>query len=79
MKPNTWYCSTMQTIIDTLKRAIRDSGLSDLKLGQLAGVNRQSIARFVRGETSLDLEPASKLAAFFGLELKPKAKKGRTP
>jgi hypothetical protein len=72
-----WYSHTMKTMIDTLRKAIGDSGLSDLRLGELAGVNRQSIARFMRGETSLYLEPASKLAAYLELELRPvdKAKK----
>ena len=71
------YAHTMKTIRDTLTKAIRDSGLSDRSLGIQAEVNRQSIARFVSGQTSLTLEQAERLAQFFGLELRPVAKKGR--
>ena len=64
----------------TLKQAIRDCGLSDQRLGKLAGVNRLSLRRFLNGETSLSLEAAERLAEFFGLELRPtdrpKSKKG---
>ena len=33
------------------------------------GVKRQSLAKFMRGEQSLRLESADKLAAHFGLEV----------
>ena len=75
------YAHTMQLIRDALKKAIRDSGLSDRSLGIQAEVNRQSIARFVSGQTSLTLDQVERLAEFFGLELRPiesaKPKKGR--
>jgi plasmid maintenance system antidote protein VapI len=61
----------MKTMRDALKKAIRDSGLSDRSIGIQAEVNRQSIARFVSGQTSLTLEQAEHLAQFFGLELRP--------
>jgi len=71
----------MKTIRDTLTKAIRDSDLSDRSLGIQAEVNRQSIARFVSGQTSLTLDLVERLAEFFGLELRPiesaKPKKGR--
>lgn len=70
----------MKSIGDTLKKAIRDSGLSDRNLKIQTGVNRQSIGRFTSGQTSLTLEQAERLAQFFGLELRPiesaKPKKG---
>ncbi len=77
MQEQKWYANTMNTIGDILKRAIQDSGLSDRSLGIQAEVNRQSIARFVSGQTSLTLEQAERLAQFFGLELRPVTKKGR--
>jgi hypothetical protein len=40
------------------------------------GVTRASIMRFVKGTQSLRLDKADRLAAFFGLELRPKRKKG---
>jgi transcriptional regulator with XRE-family HTH domain len=71
----------MTTISETLKQVIRSLGISDRSLGIQAGVNRQSIARFVSGETSLSLDQAERLAKFFGLELRPvessKPRKGR--
>lgn len=65
-----WYEYTMQTITETLKNAIRESGLSDRNLGMQTGVNRQSIGRFRSGQTSLTLQQAEQLAKFFGLELR---------
>ena len=61
----------MITISEILIESIRNSGMSDRTLGIRAKVNRQSIARFVSGQTSLTLEQAERLAIFFGLELHP--------
>ncbi|HEX72727.1 MAG TPA: XRE family transcriptional regulator [Candidatus Hydrogenedentes bacterium] len=61
----------MKTITDVLKKMIANCGISDKRLGELAGVNRNSIARFMRGDTGLSLDQAENLALFFGLELKP--------
>ena len=61
-----------------LRQAIIKSGLSQYELGDLSGVNRAQINRFVRGERTLTLESAEKIVDALGLELKPKAhKKGR--
>jgi plasmid maintenance system antidote protein VapI len=64
---------------DALKRAIADSGMAQIALERATGVKRASIMRFLRGETSLRLDMADRLAVFFGLEVKPrrKARKGR--
>jgi len=70
-----WYVNTMKPISEPLKEVIRASGLSDRNLGIQTGVNRQSIGRFVSGQTSLTLEQAERLAEFFGLELRPVVKK----
>ena len=56
-------------IQDTLKQVIADSGLSHRGLSIAAGVNRLSIMRFMRGETSLSLEQVDRLAEYFGLVL----------
>lgn len=63
---------TRQTLSHVLRRTIADSGIPLLRLEQETGVQRMSIARFLRGECSLVLGNADKLAAYFGLELKPK-------
>ncbi len=52
-----------------LLKAIADSELSFLALELHTGVKRQSLMKFVRGETSLRLDFADKLAAYFELEL----------
>jgi plasmid maintenance system antidote protein VapI len=64
-----------QTISDALKRAIVQSGMAHLALERETGVQRASIMRFLRGEQSIRLDVADKLAAYFGLELRPKRKK----
>jgi len=56
-------------LTDVLRRAVLDSGTSLLKLAKATGVERMSISRFVRGERSLRLDKADKLAAYFGLAL----------
>jgi len=61
---------------DVLRRAIVESGKALIALERETGVQRMSIARFLRGETSLHLDVADKLAAYFGLELRIK-RKGR--
>ena len=55
---------------DVLRRVIAQSGLSFKALERETGVVRQSLMRFARGERSLRLDMADKLAAYFGLELK---------
>jgi transcriptional regulator with XRE-family HTH domain len=62
------------SLSDVLRRAVAESGLALIALERATGVQRMSIARFLRGETSLRLDKADKLAAYFGLELRPKRK-----
>jgi hypothetical protein len=65
-------------ISDLLRRTIRDAveaGRTNYKaLERETGVTRASIMRFVRGSQSLHLGIADRLAAYFGLELRPKGK-----
>jgi len=55
---------------ESLRQRIVDSELPLLTLEQATGVKRQSIMRFLRGERSLRLDIADKLASYFQLELK---------
>jgi plasmid maintenance system antidote protein VapI len=64
------------SLSDVFRRAIAGSGVPLIALARATGVQRMSIARFLRGDTSLRLDKAEKLAAYFGLELRPK-RKGR--
>ena len=58
-------------ISDPLKDAIRTSQLPLLVIERETGVKRQSIMRFLRGERSLRLDIADKLAEYFELKLEP--------
>ena len=66
------------SITETLRRAINESGQTFLGLERETGVIRQSLMPFARGETSISLAAADKLAEYFGLELLPSTKPKRT-
>jgi transcriptional regulator with XRE-family HTH domain len=57
-------------ISDMLRRKIAASGMSYKSLERETGVTRASIMRFVRGDQSLRLDKADRLAEYFGLELR---------
>ena len=65
--------------METLREAIKDSGLNITQLGELSGVDKGQISRFVNEERTLTLESAERIAEVLGLELieKNRAKKGR--
>ncbi len=64
-----------QPMTDLLRKTVAESGIPLLTLQQKTGVERASIARFLRGRQSLRLDKADALADYFGLELvKRKAK-----
>jgi plasmid maintenance system antidote protein VapI len=58
-----------QTLSAALRKAIHGSGMSFKALERETGVLRQSLMKFIRGEQSLRLDVADRLAAYFGLEL----------
>jgi transcriptional regulator with XRE-family HTH domain len=47
------------------------SGLTLYRIGRGAGIPESSLLRFMRGETSLRLDKADRLAAYLGLRLAP--------
>ena len=59
-----------------LKHAIRETGVTYAELEHRTGVQRASVMRFMRGETSLRLDIADRLAAYLGIEVS-KKRKGR--
>ncbi|MBW7864510.1 MAG: helix-turn-helix transcriptional regulator [Candidatus Hydrogenedentes bacterium] len=59
----------MDTISETLKKALAESGLSHKGIERDAGVNRNSLARFASGRTSLSLVQADELARHLGYVL----------
>ena len=62
----------MAPISDLLRRTIAESGVSYNALQKETGVTRASIMRFVRGDQSLRLDMADRLAVYFDLELRKK-------
>ena len=59
---------TYRPMTEALREEIADSELSFKALERETGVSRQSLMKFVRGEQSLRLDIADKLAAYFGIE-----------
>ena len=57
------------TMTDRLRQAIAESGLPMLRLANESGIERVSLIRFARGDQSLRLDIADRLAVYFGLEL----------
>ena len=57
------------TIAETLRQAIVESGPNFRRLERETGVKRQSLMKFVRGEQSLRLDMADRLATYFDLQL----------
>ena len=57
-----------------LRQAIAQSDVSFKGLERASGVKRQSLMKFARGEQSLRLDMADRLAAYFGIESKLKGK-----
>lgn len=57
-----------RTITERLKRAIEEFGESYAELERATGVKRASVMRFVRGDQSLRLDMADRLASHFGIE-----------
>jgi len=56
-------------LTDPLRKALVQSKVPLLVLSQKTGIARASLIRFRRGETSLRLDVADKLAAYFGMKL----------
>ncbi|MFO0847214.1 MAG: helix-turn-helix transcriptional regulator [Gemmataceae bacterium] len=56
-------------LVEVLRAAIRDSGLSNTEIEDQTGVDNSAISRFLRGERGLTLESAAKIAQFLGLKV----------
>ena len=59
------------TLTESLRAAIEKSGLTGYRIADATGITGASLCRFMNGETSVRLEKADKLAAYFGLRLTP--------
>lgn len=65
-----------KNIVETLRKAMKNSGLNITQLEKLSGVDKGQISRFLNEERTLTLESAEKIAKVLGLELRPKEKRG---
>ena len=63
-----------QPLTAVVRKAILKSGESFNALEARTGVKRQSLMKFVRGEQSLRLDMADKLAVYFGITAKRRGK-----
>jgi len=57
------------SLSETLKQAIRDSGQSEYQIAKAAGVSQIVISRFLSGERDIRMATADKLAGALGLKL----------
>lgn len=64
------------TLTDVLRAAIEQSGLTLYRIGNATGMDPSNLGRFARGDLSIRLDKADRLAAYLGLQLvaDPKAK-----
>jgi transcriptional regulator with XRE-family HTH domain len=68
---------TVKTMTEVLRQAVLASGLPLQQIAEAAGVERASLSRFVRGQRTLRLDMADRLAAYLGLELKQTGRRAR--
>jgi transcriptional regulator with XRE-family HTH domain len=59
------------TLTDALRAAVEQSGLTGYRIALATGIDNSNLARFLRGELSLRLDKADRLAAYLGLQLVP--------
>jgi len=62
---------TRPTITEVLRAAIERSGLTGYRIAKGAGVPEPTLRRFARGDMSIRLDKADRLAAYLGLRLTP--------
>lgn len=58
-----------RNIIDRLRKAIAESGESQLSIANAVNIDQGNLNRFVRGERSISLENAAKLCEYLRLDL----------
>ena len=60
-----------EQLADSLRKAIENSGYSQAEIAVETGIDAGILSRFMRGERSLTLETAGKIAELLKLSLKP--------
>ncbi|MCL4192526.1 MAG: helix-turn-helix domain-containing protein [Thermoguttaceae bacterium] len=64
-------------LTDPLRKALLACEVPLFSLAKETGIARASLIRFRRGETSLHLDVADKLAAYFGFEAMPTRRRNK--
>lgn len=59
------------TLTEVLRTAIQESALTRYRIAKDTGIDEAALMRFVRGETSIRLDKADRLAACLALHLVP--------
>ncbi|MGH7201445.1 MAG: helix-turn-helix domain-containing protein [Planctomycetaceae bacterium] len=59
------------TVSGQLRRAMAESELRTEELAEQVGIDRQSLADFMAGDSTLDSDTLSRIAALVGYELQP--------
>jgi transcriptional regulator with XRE-family HTH domain len=59
------------TLTDVLRAATQRSGLTYYRIAKATEIDEANLGRFVRGEMSIRLDKADRLAAYLGLRLMP--------
>jgi transcriptional regulator with XRE-family HTH domain len=62
-------------LVEQLREAIRDSGKTLYQLSKDAGVGKDQLSRFMRGERTLTLPVAEKVCRALGLRLAPESRR----
>lgn len=57
------------TLTDVLRAAIQRSGLTFYRIAKATGIDPSNLGRFIRGDLSIRLDKADRLAAYLGLQL----------
>jgi transcriptional regulator with XRE-family HTH domain len=71
MGTNDGTTESKPAITDMLRAAIEQSGLTRCRVVKETGIAESNLRRFLRGETSVRLDKADRVAAYLGLQLVP--------
>lgn len=63
-----------QSVSETLRNAIKESGLTHYRIAKDAGTTPAVVSRFAYGERDLRLETVDRIAEVLGLELRKREK-----
>ncbi len=73
---NNRVMAKRDSMTETLKKAVRQSGHSLYAISKATGLNEDSLSRFMRGRQSLRLDLADRLAEYLGIECRQVRGKG---